>query len=114
MTKSMTLKMFSIYDSKAEAYLTPFFAPTSGVALRMFESSCQDASHAFHKFGGDYTLFEIGEFDINSGAIFVKAAMDSLANGLRLGFKVDTKERTVDGEQYVLKEAVGPGGGMSG
>jgi len=63
------MKIFSIYDSKAEAYLKPFFAVTRGVALRSFTTACQDESSDFHQYAGDYTLFEIGMFDERTGVL---------------------------------------------
>lgn len=59
--------MFSVYDQKAEAYLEPFTAQTSGVAIRMFEQAANDQNHNFGKFAGDYTLFEVGVFDQDAG-----------------------------------------------
>lgn len=62
-------KLFSVYDSKAEAFIQPFFSPTTGTAIRSFESACNEASHDFNKHAGDYTLFEIGEFDHDSAKL---------------------------------------------
>lgn len=59
--------VFSIYDSKAEAYLPPFITPNIAVAVRMFSSAACDPTHNFAKFAGDYTLFEIGKFDDSKG-----------------------------------------------
>jgi len=61
------VKVFSIFDSKAEAFLQPLFASTTAVALRMFSSACKDESTEFHRFAGDYTLFELGEWFEDSG-----------------------------------------------
>lgn len=55
--------MFSVHDQKAEAFLTPFFTTTVALAIRMFASAASDQSHDFNKFAGDFTLFEIGDFD---------------------------------------------------
>lgn len=63
------MKIYSIYDSKAEAYLQPLFANTNGVAIRIFSEAVSDENHAFNKYAADYTLFEIGTFDENSGNI---------------------------------------------
>ncbi len=65
----MTLKIFSIFDSKALAFLPPFFTPTAGVALRNFEVAANEEGHAFHKHASDYGLFELGEFDDATAAI---------------------------------------------
>lgn len=59
----MNLKRFTIFDSKAEASLPPFYRISTGVALRDFEASCNDPNHDFSKYGGDYTLFELGSYD---------------------------------------------------
>lgn len=56
-------KIFSIHDSKAEAYLAPFFEATAGTAVRRFETAINDETSPFNKYPGDYTLFEIGEWD---------------------------------------------------
>lgn len=65
----MLHKMYSVYDSKAEAYLPPFFASTKGVALRRFITSVNDPDHQFAIYPGDYTLFEIGEYDDQTGQV---------------------------------------------
>ncbi len=63
----MKLKVFSVYDSKAEAFIQPFYSQTTGTAVRSFEQAVQDPTHEFRKFAGDYTLFELGEFDQSTG-----------------------------------------------
>lgn len=56
------IKIFTVYDSKAEAFLTPFFSQTTATAIRSFEQAANDPQHQFHLHPGDYTLFEIGEW----------------------------------------------------
>lgn len=63
------LKVFSVHDSKAEAYLNPFYMRTTGEAIRAFSSTCNDEKTDFHKFPSDYTLVEIGSFDPSNGNI---------------------------------------------
>lgn len=65
----MVLKAFSIYDSKAEAFLTPFFCPTEGVAKRAFAHQANNPEADIHRYPGDYTLFEIGSFAILDGEL---------------------------------------------
>ncbi len=65
----MKLKVFSIHDSKAEAFIQPFYSQTTGTAVRSFEQAVNDPQSDFHKFAGDYTLFELGDFDQNT-AVF--------------------------------------------
>lgn len=57
------LMIYSVYDSKAEAFLMPFFSQTQGVAVRSFISAIAEEGNPFRKFAEDYTLFELGEWD---------------------------------------------------
>ncbi len=59
--------VFAVFDSKVGAFLLPFFSPNRAVALRSFGSACEDASSDFHRYAGDYTLFEIGEWQPEDG-----------------------------------------------
>lgn len=72
------MKVYSIFDSKAEAYLQPFFAVSHGVALRQFISAIQQEDSNFNKFAGDYTLMCIGEFDERKGKLSGLPAHESL------------------------------------
>lgn len=65
----MEIKIFSVYDQKAEAYAQPFFMLTTGLAVRAFEASVQDPSTSFSKNPEDFTLFEIGIYDDAKGVI---------------------------------------------
>lgn len=57
------MKMFRIYDSKAEAYHTPFNAPTIAAAIRIFADACNEEGSQFHKHAEDYTLFVVGGWE---------------------------------------------------
>ena len=59
----MKLKVFSVYDSKAEAYLPPFFLPQSAMAIRTFSDCANSMDHQFGRHPEDYTLFLLGEWD---------------------------------------------------
>lgn len=59
----MKLQIFAIYDSKAMAYLPPFFLPNNKMAERSFGEAANSETHQFGKHPADYTLFHIGEFD---------------------------------------------------
>lgn len=65
----MKLIMMTIHDSKAEAFIQPFYAATPAVGIRMFKQTCNDPSSNFAMFPGDYTLFEIGTFDCSTGKV---------------------------------------------
>lgn len=62
----MLMKVFSIYDSKVEAYMKPFFDQTKGSAIRAVTEAVNDSSTTFSKYPADFTLFELGTYDDSS------------------------------------------------
>lgn len=78
------LKVFSVYDSKAEAFLLPFFTSNAAVAIRNFSSAASDAATAFSRHPGDYTLFEIGSWDESEGAWRPLSAKVALGSAIEL------------------------------
>lgn len=64
----MILKIFAAYDRAAAAYLQPFFAPTTGLAIRSFHDAVNDSNHQFNKHADDYTLYLLGEFNDSDGS----------------------------------------------
>lgn len=84
----MVVKIFAVYDSKAKAFLQPFFSVNSATAIRSFESAANDERHDFSKYAGDFSLFEIGYFDDAEGRV---EGLDAKVN---LGLAVEyLKER---------------------
>lgn len=77
----MKLKMFTIYDSKAFAYLPPFYLHKEEMAQRAFGECVNSKEHQFGKHPQDYTLFKVGVFD-DETAVCVTFAPESLGNGL--------------------------------
>lgn len=65
----MEMRVYSVFDSKAEAFLQPFFMQAKGQAIRGFTELANDKNHQFGKFPEDYTLFELGIFDDQKGLI---------------------------------------------
>lgn len=78
----MVHRIFTIHDSKAEAFLPPFFLPTAGMATRAFADMVMQPEHAFNQHPEDYTLFEIGEWSDIRGTIETYEAKKGLGNGL--------------------------------
>lgn len=76
----MNLYIFSIYDQKAEAYLPPFTLPKPAIAVRTFKGCVNDNDHAFGANPHDYTLFQIGIFDDETGSL--TDLKKSLGNGV--------------------------------
>lgn len=61
--------IYAIHDSKAEAYMQPFFVQAAGVAIREFDKLCNDEKHPVGQHAEDYTLFELGFWDDQTGDI---------------------------------------------
>lgn len=76
------LKVFSIYDSKAEAYLLPFFCVNTAVAIRSFSTGARDKGSDFFRHAADYTLFEIGIWDPSKGSWVANDIKKSLGTAL--------------------------------
>jgi len=70
----MRLKVFTVYDSKTEAYLQPFCAITKASAIRAIIDSVNNPKSDFYKWPADYTLFEIGNYDDQKGSYEMNAA----------------------------------------
>lgn len=86
----MIRKTYSVFDSKAKAYLSPFYSTTEGVATRMFSAAVEDAAHDFHKFAEDYTLFYLGDFDEETGKFTQPATPDPVITASALIWKEPT------------------------
>ncbi len=78
----MINKMFSVYDAKAEAYLSPFFMTHEGQAIRTFTDCLQSKEHMFSRHPADYTLFDLGGFDDSNAQFTPKITPKSLGNGV--------------------------------
>lgn len=75
------IKMFSVHDSKACAYMPPIYFKTKGEAMRAFQTTCtSDKEHQFAKYPHDFTLVELGEFDEPSGKLSALEVPIILAN----------------------------------
>lgn len=65
----MIIKIFSVRDNAVEAFLQPFFSPTSAAALRSLKEAVNDPKHDFHKHSADYALWDLGQFDDSTGML---------------------------------------------
>lgn len=65
----MILKMFAVFDSKAESYMAPFYFHSLGQAVRAFSDTASDPKSALARHPGDYTLFCIADYDDVTGII---------------------------------------------
>lgn len=65
----MIIQIFTIFDIKTGAYLTPIYQPTLTAATRLFINTCTDTTHPFNQNPEDFTLFYIGEYDDQTAKI---------------------------------------------
>lgn len=78
----MIYEVFSIHDSKAEAFLPPFILPNEAMAKRVFAQCVNSDSHQFGASPPDYTLFRLGQFDDSTGQFLLERSKHSLGNGV--------------------------------
>lgn len=81
----MKLRLFSLYDSGVGAYLKPFWADHKANAIRSFIQLINDKSDNNNMVANhpdQFVLFEIGEFDQNSGVFSSYQTPLSLGNGV--------------------------------
>lgn len=84
----MIQKVFGIRDCKTLAFLQPFFSPQVGSAIRAFDDEVNKESSPFHKHPADYNLYELADFDDQSGEFIACVPIKLLGVGsdfLRLG-----------------------------
>lgn len=84
----MRLVIFTVYDSCAELFGQPFFTNTVGAAERIIGEAVNEGDHPFNKHPGDYTLFELGTFESDTGVIETLPA--AINRGLLITFKRET------------------------
>lgn len=78
----MIVKLFAIYDHKVGSYgqLMPF--RSKGEAIRSFSDAVGDVKSDFCRHPEDYVLFQMAEYDDNSG--LVVAGMEPVITALEL------------------------------
>ncbi len=62
------MKAFEIRDLKAEAYTTPFFAETAGLAMRTLQQRIPD-NDPMRVYAPDFALYETGTWNAQTGII---------------------------------------------
>lgn len=77
------LTIFSIYDSKAKAYLQPFFSNNVETATREFTSAVNGEGQ-FNKYAEDYSMFLLGTFDQDEGSFILESAPIHCCNAITL------------------------------
>lgn len=81
----MKTKMYSVFDTKAECFGTPFFMPNRAMAERAFSDLAKDPKTLVSRHPNDFILYEIGEYDDAT-------AVTESIKPLSLGFPKETYE----------------------
>ena len=89
----MNVKAFSIYDKIAAVFAIPFFQSNSGVAKRAFEQLNSDKNSAIYHHPSDYSLFEVGEYDDQSGKMIPHEVPIHIANATRPNYADQSSEK---------------------
>lgn len=63
------MKIFCMYDTKAQTFIQPFVETSTIAALRGFEVAVNEGKSTFSRFPDDFCLMELADFDQNSGKI---------------------------------------------
>lgn len=102
----MNLKVFAVRDAKAEAFLQPFFSNATGSAVRAFADAVNgDKSSPIAKHPADYLLYEIGDYDDNSGLLMPSSPLKMLGCGADF-----VEQLRAPAGADMLKEVVANGG----
>lgn len=83
------LKVFAIHDSKVGAYMQPWLARTVGEALRSWEQLCNDGKSMMSEHPSDFSLFEIAEYDENTGRYSQHEVLKALGTALEVKHEKD-------------------------
>ena len=65
----MKVFVYAVYDSAAGVYRQPFFLQTDQLAQRAFKDIVLNPETDLNKHPKDFTLFRVGIFDDNAGAL---------------------------------------------
>lgn len=63
------LVVCAVRDAALSAYMQPFFSPTVGGASRAFIDEVKRDESPMRKHSADYELFQLGEYDDETGKI---------------------------------------------
>lgn len=83
----MELKIFSVYDEKAQVYRSPFYLKHKGEAMRSFSDLVNDDKTIINKHPEDYKLYYLGVFDDVSGKMGSRDTPEFICNAS--DFKVE-------------------------
>lgn len=82
----MIFQVVAIRDQAASVYSRPFFVPTVGMAMRSFQDECnrQSDDNELWKHPEDFTLWQLGSFDDNTGRFSNLEVPEQIATGKQM------------------------------
>lgn len=84
----MTMFIFTVRDSKVEAYLPPFLSTNAGTAIRLLVDAARDQGSMLNMHPEDFQLFAVGKFNESTGQV---SSIDHISYGKLIDFM---EERT--------------------
>ena len=79
------LMLYSVYDAKVKYFHNPMFMRNKGEAIRSWQEAANDDKSQICRHPSDFDLFEMGEFDDQTGSIQMHKTPESI--GLAVHFK---------------------------
>ncbi len=79
----MLMHVYSFFDTASGAYMRPFVAQADGEATRVFDDLVADREHPMGKHPEDYSIFRVGSFNDQNGALTVEPP-ECLVTGMEL------------------------------
>lgn len=77
----MIIRMYSVYDNRAEIFNAPFFIPSEGQAIRDFGDLVRDPQSRVSKHPDDYNLVYLGVFDDSTGTVLPADRIETVSRG---------------------------------
>lgn len=81
------MKCFSAHDKKIGIFYAPFFCAHTGQALRNWDDLCNNPDTVMGKHPGDFNLYQVGEFDEDTGVF------DPFPQPVHVANAIDTKAK---------------------
>lgn len=76
--------MYIVYDGKSESYTLPMFHLAVGDAIRNFTQAANSKESMIGLYPEDFSLFECGEYDEQTGKFSLYKAIKHVANAIDL------------------------------
>lgn len=102
-------KLFAVHDVKAAAFGKAFPMASAGLALRGFVDACKTPECPFRAHPADYSLYELGEYDPNTGMVKSHRqpiVLMSASQALKLADKVEDTTKPRAERRRAAKAAV--------